>query len=135
MTLDHIAIWTNNLEGLRDFYIKYFGGKSGGKYSNDIKHFQSYFVTFEAGARLEIMTRPDIRTGKNEDLTRHYKGITHLAFAVHTMDEVKEKARVLAADGFKILDGPRKTGDGCYEFVVLDPDGNKVEITTLYTGE
>lgn len=132
MTLDHIAIWTDNIERLRDFYIRYFSGKSGGKYLNEKKQFQSYFVTFDTGARLEIMTVPDLLSGKKEEGNKPLAGIAHFAFAVSSMAEVDEKARVLEADGFKILDGPRITGDGCYEFVVSDPDGNSIEITTLY---
>jgi lactoylglutathione lyase len=135
MTLDHVAIWTDKLEELRTYYSRYFGGIPNTKYTNEAKRFQSYFLTFESGARLEIMSRPDIEDQFHDTGTAQYKGITHLAFGVGTKQEVDEKAKELEAAGFRILNGPRKTGDGCYEFETLDPDRNRVEVTTLFTGE
>lgn len=130
MTLDHIAIWTDQIETSRTFYMKYFGGVSNQKYTNEKRHFQSYFLTFESGARLEIMSRPDIPNNLNDTVTNQHIGIIHLAFGVETMKEVDEKARELQADGYEILSGPRRTGDGCYEFETLDPDNNRIEVTT-----
>jgi lactoylglutathione lyase len=135
MTLNHVAIWTDKLEELRSYYAKYFGGIANSKYTNEQKQFQSYFLTFESGARLEIMTRPDIPENLNDTENSQYKGIIHLAFGVKTNHEVDETAKKLEADGYKILSGPRKTGDGYYEFETLDPDRNRVELTSLYQEE
>lgn len=134
MILEHAAIWTNNLEQLKDYYIKYFGAISNEKYSNEKKQFQSYFLSFGSGARLEIMSRPDIPDNLNDTISAQHKGIIHLAFGVDTMKQVEEKAAQLQKDGFKILSGPRKTGDGYYEFETLDPDNNRLEVTAKYTG-
>ena len=133
MTLDHVAIWTDRIEESRAWYSKYFGGISNEKYTNKKKQFQSYFLTFQSGARLEIMTSPGITDNLNNSETDQYKGITHLAFGVETVKEVDEKAGELEADGYKILSGPRRTGDGCYEFETLDPDNNRIEVTTRFT--
>ncbi len=135
MTLDHVAIWTDQLEELSAYYTKYFGGIANSKYTNEKKKFQSYFLTFESGARLEIMTRPDIPDNLNDTEISQHKGIIHLAFGVKTMQLVDGKARELEADGYKILSGPRKTGDGYYEFETLDPDHNRIEVSSLFTGD
>jgi lactoylglutathione lyase len=134
MTLEHVAIWTNQLEILKEYYQKYFGGIPNDKYTNENKAFQSYFLTFGSGARLELMTMPTIPENSNDTVKRQHLGIIHLAFGVNTMKEVDDKARELQANGFSILSGPRRTGDGYYEFETLDPDNNRLEITTLYVG-
>lgn len=132
MTLEHVAIWTDKLEELKDFYVIYFGGNANTKYTNEKNGFQSYFLTFQSGARLEIMMRPDIPDNRNDRVIAQHKGIIHLAFGVDTKQEVEEKAKQLQAAGFKILSGPRKTGDGYYEFETLDPDSNRLEVTTKF---
>jgi lactoylglutathione lyase len=132
MIIDHIAIYTNQLEVLKNYYIKYFEGVSNNIYINEKKQFRSYFLSFKSGARLEIMSLPGIPDNANDTIDKQYKGIIHLAFGAETMNEVDEKANQLRNDGFKILDGPRKTGDGYYEFVTLDPDLNRIEVTTDY---
>ena len=129
MTLEHVAIWTDNLEKLKDYYTKYFGGVCNDKYSNEANKFQSYFLTFKSGARLEIMTMPDIPANKNDTIISQHKGIIHLAFGVNSLQEVDDKAKELKANGFLILSEPRMTGDGYYEFETLDPDNNRLEIT------
>jgi lactoylglutathione lyase len=134
MKLEHVAIWTEDLERLKDYYVKYFGGKSNDKYFNPIKNFESYFLTFESGARLEIMKKPDIPTNLNDTIIKQHQGIIHLAFGVETMAEVEEKLKELQQNGYRILSGPRKTGDGYYEFETLDPDDNRLEVTTLFVG-
>jgi lactoylglutathione lyase len=133
MILEHAAIWTDNLEILKDFYVKYFDGKASKKYINKAKKYESYFISFRSGARLEIMTRPDLAENMNDTVGRQHKGIIHLAFEAATKLEVDEKAMEFTANGFQILDGPRITGDGYYEFVTLDPDNNRIEITTCNT--
>ena len=131
MKLEHIAIWTNQLERLRGYYETYFGGKANAKYTNPTTGFESYFLTFKSGARLEIMSKSDIPTNKNDTIAQ-YLGLIHFAFEVETMREVEEKAIELRNAGFKILRGPRKTGDGYYEFETLDPDNNRLEVQTNY---
>lgn len=132
MTIDHIAIWTDNLERLRAYYVNYFGGTPGEKYINQVTQFSSYFISFLSGARLEIMSKPGIPDNLNDTGTSQHKGIIHLAFGVETIHEVDQKAEQLRIAGFKILSGPRKTGDGYYEFETLDPDNNRIEVTAAY---
>jgi lactoylglutathione lyase len=132
MIIEHLAIWTQNLETLKDYYIQYFGAQANDKYTNVQKQFQSYFLSFASGARLELMSRPDIPTNANDPVTAQYLGLIHFAFGVDTMAEVDQKVEELRAAGFPILSGPRKTGDGYYEFETLDPDNNRIEVSTLY---
>ena len=132
MTLEHVAIWTPNLERLKEFYVTYFGGLPNAKYTNPVRGFESYFLSFESGARLELMQMPTIPENLNDPIEKQYMGIIHLAFGVETMKEVEDLAELLKANGFPILSGPRKTGDGYYEFETLDPDNNRLEVTTPY---
>jgi len=129
MTLEHAAIWTDNLERLKAYYVKYFQAVSNNKYTNPIKGFESYFLSFESGARLEIMSMPGIPANSNDTIKAQHKGIIHVAFGVDKMEAVDAKAKELQQDGFAILSGPRKTGDGYYEFETLDPDNNRLEVT------
>jgi len=132
MTLEHVAIWTNQLERLKEYYIKYFQATSNDKYINSSTGFNSYFLSFASGARLELMSMPAIPGNQNDTIQRQHLGIIHLAFGVGTIDEVEEIARELQVDGYPILRGPRKTGDGYYEFETLDPDNNRIEVTAVY---
>ena len=132
MTLEHVAIWTTQLEALKDYYIKYFDAKPNNRYTNHQKDFHSYFLSFASGARLELMCMPGIPANQNDTVQRQHLGIIHLAFGVDSVEEVEIKAKQLSADGFPILSGPRKTGDGYYEFGTLDPDQNRVEVTAVY---
>lgn len=134
MILEHIAIWTNQLEELKDYYSHYFGGQPNKKYTNEKKEFHSYFLTFSSGAKLEIMSKPNIPENKNDTVKAQHQGIIHIAFSVDTIQEVDDKAKQLIIDDFQILSGPRKTGDGYYEFETLDPDNNRLEVTTKYSG-
>jgi lactoylglutathione lyase len=129
MTLEQVAIWTDNLEALKDYYVKYFEAVPNDKYTNVKKDFHSYFLSFKSGARLELMTMPNIPVNSNDTIVKQHKGIIHLAFGVDTTAEVEAKATQLQANGFKILSGPRITGDGYYEFETLDPDNNRLEVT------
>lgn len=130
MLIEHVAIWTKNLEDLKTFYKTYFNASAGEKYRNEIKQFESYFLTFDSGARLELMQRPSVPVNKN-DPEKQYLGIIHLAFAMNTKEEVDHKAKELKTAGYSILSGPRTTGDGYYEFETLDPDNNRIEVTSL----
>lgn len=129
MHIEHVAIWTKDIEGLRGFYETYFQAHSGEKYINPKKQFESYFLEFESGARLELMHQADIPDAPN-DTRQQFNGIIHLAFSTGSVTAVDNLTDRLTRDGYRILDGPRRTGDGYYESVVLDPDGNRIEITT-----
>lgn len=128
MQIEHIALWTPDLERLKTFYETYFAAQAGPKYINPSKQYESYFLHFDSGARLELMFRPDI-PGTQNDSVAQFTGYIHLAIAVGSETEVTELTKRLQIDGYPVLDGPRRTGDGYYESVVLDPDGNRIEIT------
>lgn len=124
MQLTHIAIWTKELERSREFYIKYFNGKSNEKYINPKKGFASYFVTFGGGASLEIMQRTDVA----EEREGLFIGLAHFAFSVGSKENVNNMIELFRQDGYTVLGEPRTTGDGFYEGSIADPDGNIVEI-------
>ena len=128
MILEHIAIWTYQLEKLRDFYQTYFGGMANEKYTNPGNGFSSYFLRFEAGSRLELMQMPDI-PDPPRDLENQFTGFIHMAFETDSEAGVDNLTERLRADGYRVLGEPRHTGDGYYESVILDPDENRVEIT------
>jgi len=132
MIIDHVAIWTTQLERLKDYYVKYLNGTANKKYLNKENRFESYFVSFESGTRLELMQKPGIPENLNDPVEKQYQGIIHLSFGVVSMDHVDEKMNELVDDGFKILRGPRKTGDGYWEFETLDPDNNRIEVATIF---
>ncbi|PEL18928.1 glyoxalase/bleomycin resistance/extradiol dioxygenase family protein [Bacillus wiedmannii] len=125
MKIEHIAIWVNDLELMRSFYTKYFNGKANSLYHNKAKQFESYFITFESGARLEIMRKKGIEKEPNPNIT----GYAHMAFSVGSEEHVNELTTKLKNDGYPLLNGPRFTGDGYYESVISDPEGNQIEIT------
>ncbi len=128
MKIEHLAIWVNDLESMRNFYIKYFGASSNSKYTNVLKQFSSYFLSFEEGtARIELMQKPHILA--NNELRGNVKGLAHFAISVGSKEKVIALTEQLRNDGFKIYDEPRTTGDGYYESIVLDPEGNFIEIT------
>ena len=125
MKIEHVALWTPDLERSRQFYEIYFGGIANRKYINPVKGFQSYFLTFDSGARLELMQMPDIASG----ISGQHMGWIHIAISVGSKSTVDALTRQLGADGYTIVGEPRTTGDDYYESVVLDPDGNRIEIT------
>lgn len=124
--IEHIALWTKDLERSRDFYTKYFGAKSNDKYFNPKKGLETYFLEFDSGARLEIMKRPEVHQAENQNFLM---GFTHLAFSLGSKEKVDELTARLVKDGYKKMDGPRTTGDGYYESQILDPDDNPIELT------
>lgn len=128
MRIEHLAIWVDDLEKMRQFYLDYFNTASGEKYTNAGKGFTAYFLTFrEGGTRLELMNRTDIT---NEPAKRGFvKGIAHFAISVGGKEAVNNLTERLRADNYIIESEPRTTGDGYYESVVLDPEGNYVEIS------
>jgi lactoylglutathione lyase len=126
MKIEHIALWTRDLERLRAFYEKYFDARSNTRYVNAGKQFESYFLSFPQGPRLEIMASPHSQQRQgNIPMT----GYAHIAFSVGSREQVDTLTRQLLEAGSPLLDGPRMTGDGYYESVILDPDGNRIEIT------
>lgn len=128
MRIEHVAIWTGDLERLKDFYCLYFRAGSGDKYSNPRTGFQSFFLTFDSGARLEIMSMSSV-TRAPADPQSQYHGLVHISFSAGSQEAVDELTRRLEKDGYQVFDGPRWTGDGYYESQVSDPDGNRIEIT------
>ena len=192
MKIEHVAIWVRDIDKVCEFYRKYFGGVVHPIYRNPTKQFTSQFVTFDDGARLEVMHRPDICVERNvgtvtslqSDTHRsanekmraffrfltsavfHVKqlqteeaagnsftdisevqqvgsegantiakpdtqhlGFTHLSFSVGSKEEVDHLTQQMSSDGVSVVGQPRTTGDGYYESVVLDPEGNRIEIT------
>src|SRR5918993_4712597 len=132
MTLEHVAIWTAQLERLKAYYVEYFDGIPNELYINPVTNFSSYFLSFKTGARLELMQKPGIPPNRNDTTQAQHEGIIHLAFGVDSMEAVDAKAKLLEESGFPVLRGPRKTGDGYYEFETLDPDNNRLEVTTKF---
>ena len=128
MRIDHVAIWTDQLEQLKDFYVKYFHAQAGSHYHNPNKGFESYFLSFTSGARLELM-RLTSQPGPGDHPVLAKIGYAHISLAASSMQAVDDLTHLLQQDGFTVVDGPRLTGDGYYESVVLDPDGNQVELT------
>lgn len=128
MKIEHLAIWVQDLERSRHFYETYFQAKANDKYHNPKKNFTSYFLSFDSGCRLEIMHRPDIRSLQDK-AEKEYRGIIHFAVSVGSEAKVDALTEQLRADGFAIIGEPRRTGDGYYESVVLDPEHNRIEIT------
>ena len=128
MKLDHVAIWTADLERMRSFYAKYFDARSSPKYENQRKRFTSYFLTFPGGGRLELMHRPDVEGLPQSGGSRELIGYAHLGVELGSRTAVDALTQRLHGDGFPVLDGPRRTGDGYYESMVADPEGNRVVI-------
>ena len=126
MKIEHIAMYVNNLEAARDFFVKYLDGKSNDGYHNKNTDFRSFFISFEDGARLEIMKKPDM-VDMDKPLNR--TGLIHIAFSVGSKEKVDELTNTLKEDGFEVVSGPRTTGDGYYESCIVGIEGNQIEIT------
>ena len=129
MKIEHLAIWVDDLEKMRHFYLTYFNLSSNEKYTNEKKGFTSYFLDFgEGNTRIELMNKENIihKTNKRSFM----KGIYHFAISVGSKDAVNALTERLRADHYIIESEPRTTGDGYYESVVLDPEGNHVEISS-----
>jgi lactoylglutathione lyase len=128
MKIEHIAIWVKDLEKIKNFYIKYFNAEANSKYHNQITNFESYFLKFESGCRIELMYKPNI-SENTKNYHEQQMGIVHLAFSVGSKEKVDLLTLQLQNDGFQVMGQPRTTGDGYYESVVLDPENNIIEIT------
>jgi lactoylglutathione lyase len=129
MHIEHVAIWTNDLEKLKSYYCRFFGAVANEKYSNPQKNFESYFLGFPSGSRLEIMKMKGIPANANDTVKQQHLGLIHIAFGVRSKEEVENKSVELESNGFPILSGPRFTGDGYFEFETLDPDNNRIEVS------
>lgn len=128
MKIEHLAIWVKDLEKMRSFYERYFNAKSNELYHNTKKDFRSYFLSFEEGARLELMQMPGIPDDSSQVETQR-TGIIHFAMTTGSEKNVDALTERLRSDGYPVIGEARWTGDGYYESVVLDPEGNRIEIT------
>lgn len=124
MRIEHVALWARDLDGLTEFYVRWFGAVAGPRYENPRKGFASRFLEFSGGARLEVMTR----TGIDTRAAQEQLGLAHIAMTVGDEAAVDALAAKFTGAGVAVIDGPRRTGDGYYECVVRDPEGNRVEI-------
>lgn len=124
MKIEHLGLFVANLEAAKDFYSQYFGGQAGPKYHNPRTGFSSYFINLAEGARLELCHKADLPQVATERL-----GLAHLAFSLGSKEAVDTKVEQLRAAGCELLSGPRITGDGYYEAVVTDLEGNLLELT------
>lgn len=126
MKIEHIAMYVKDIEAAREFFVKYLGGTSNDGYHNNTTDFQSYFISFDDGARLELMTRPEL-ADLEKPLNR--TGYIHIAFSVGSKEAVDTLTDRLKEGGFEVLNGPRTTGDGYYESCIAIIEGNQIDIT------
>ena len=126
MGIEHVAMYVNDLEGARKFFETYFNAESNDLYHNKTTDFKSYFLTFDQGSRLEIMTKPGMQ---DEEKTLARTGLIHIAFQTGSKEKVDELTNRLKDDGYEVVSGPRTTGDGYYESCVVALEGNQIEIT------
>lgn len=127
MKIDHIAVWVDDIEAMREFYLEYFDTTCSERYTNPAKRYTSYFISFAGGGcRVELMNRPDI--AENPKDRGMLKGLAHLSITVNGKEKVDEMTERFRRDGYTVKSEPRTTGDGYYESAVLDPEGNYIEI-------
>lgn len=126
MKIEHVAVYVNDLEKVRNFFMKYLGATSNDGYYNPQTNFRSYFLSFDNGTRLEIMNKPGM-----SDLPKNLSrtGYAHIAFSVGSKEKVDDLTAVLRADGYEVVSGPRTTGDGYYESCIVAIEQNQIEIT------
>lgn len=125
MRIEHIAMYVNDLEAEKDFFVKYFNAKAGSKYTNFRSDFSNYFLKFDDGSRLEIMTR---NSSADPEKIRYRTGYHHIAICVGDRKDVDDMMKKFDAEGVIVVSGARTTGDGYYEAVIVDPEGNEIEI-------
>ena len=126
MKIEHIAMYVNDLEGARDFFVKYLDGKSNDGYHNKNTNFKSFFISFDDGARLEIMQKPQMEEAEK---TLNRTGYIHIAFSLGSAEAVDNLTTRFKEDGYEVVSGPRTTGDGYYESCIVGIEGNQIEIT------
>lgn len=124
MKIEHVAFWVQNLEEMKNFYLKYFDLECNDLYRNQKKEFSSYFLKFPTGARIELMHSPRISQSSGDRI-----GLAHLAISVGSKERVNTLTETIRLEGYKVRSEPRTTGDGYYESVIEDPEGNFIEIT------
>ncbi|WP_108247049.1 VOC family protein [Muricauda brasiliensis] len=127
MKIEHIAIWTSDLEKMKEFYQRFFELESNEKYYNPKKKISSYFLSFKKGALIELMHRPDI--SEFMDNGDAQLGLAHFAISVGSKQKVDALTETIRNNGYTVIGEPRTTGDGYYESVIADPEGNWIEIT------
>lgn len=125
MRIDHVAMYVQDLEKMKSFYEQYFQAEANQKYRNERTGLETYFLSFADKARLELMTRPETEDGEKGEFQTGY---IHLAFSVGSQERVDELTAQLRTDGYAVISGPRRTGDGYYESCILDPEGNRIEV-------
>ena len=126
MKVEHIAMYVTDLERAKEFFEKYFGARSNNGYHNPTTDFRSYFLSFDDGARIEIMNKPEMDDA-GKSITR--TGFIHIAFSVGSRERVDELTAQMKQDGYEVISGPRTTGDGYYESCIIGVEGNQIEIT------
>ncbi|MBQ8094068.1 MAG: VOC family protein [Clostridia bacterium] len=126
MKIEHVAMYVNDLEAARQFFVRYLGAVSGDGYVNTRTGFRSYFLTFEDGARLEIMNKPGVAS---QNSSNEHLGYAHIAFSLGSREQVDALTNQMASDGYAVVSGPRVTGDGYYESCIACIEGNRIELT------
>ncbi|MBO4498281.1 MAG: VOC family protein [Lachnospiraceae bacterium] len=126
MRIEHIAMYVNDLDAAKDFFETFLDGVSNAGYYNEKTGFRSYFISFEDGARLEIMNKPDMN---DDPKTLNRTGYAHIAFSVGSKEKVNEVTEKARKAGFEVISGPRTTGDGYYESCIVAIENNQIEIT------
>ena len=126
MKIEHIAMYVNDLEAAKDFFVRYFGGRSNAGYHNRTTDFRSFFISFDDGARLELMNKPGLN---DMEKTLNRTGFIHIAFSVGSKEKVDELTETFKVAGYDVVSGPRTTGDGYYESCIVGIEGNQIEIT------
>ena len=126
MRIEHIAMYVNDLEKTKDFFVKYFNATSNEGYHNKTTDFRSYFLSFEEGARLEIMNKPQMM---DDEKGLNRTGFVHIAFSLGSKEAVDILTERMQSDGYNVISGPRTTGDGYYESYIIGIEGNQIEIT------
>ena len=126
MRIEHIAMYVKDLEKTKEFFIKYFNATSNEGYHNKNTDFRSYFLTFNDGARLEIMNKPQMA---DDEKAINRTGFIHIAFSLGSKESVDVLTEKMKNDGYNVISGPRTTGDGYYESCIVGIEGNQIEIT------
>jgi lactoylglutathione lyase len=122
--VEHVALWVQDLERMREFYVAQLGGQSGARYHNPRTGLVSYFISFDGGCRIELMQGPAVGPRPEGRTT----GYAHVALSLGGHEAVDVAVAALRQEGVAIASEPRTTGDGYYEAVILDPEGNQIEL-------
>lgn len=126
MKIEHVAMYVNDLDAARVFFVNFLGGVSNSGYHNEKTGFRSYFISFRNGARLEIMNKPDLN---DDQKSLNRTGYAHIAFSAGSKEKVDELTKKAESAGYEVISGPRTTGDGYYESCIVAVENNQIEIT------